>query len=53
MGNDKYDNVANTIVMMTNATGAILSTIRLHVFLKNCPSKEIFEMVECFFLVRT
>ena len=35
---------------MTNATGPILSTLCFGVFLKNCPFKEIFGTVECFFL---
>ena len=31
----------------------VLSTLHLNVFLKNCLSMEIFEMVDGFFLVRT
>ena len=41
--NSKFDKYYRTV----------LSNLRLNVFLKNCLSKEICEMVESFFLLRT
>ena len=41
--NSKFDKYYRTV----------LSTLRLNVFIKNCPSREIFEIVEWFFWVRT
>ena len=50
----KYYCETNPIVQLTNTTyRIILNILRLTVFLKNCLSKEIFAMWECFQMVRT
>ena len=50
----KYYCETNPIVQLTNTTyRTILSILRLTVFLKNCLSKEILAMWDCFQMVRT